>query len=139
MDTKKQIEDALRAIGKDRKWLADQSGYSYFSVRDCLAPEGKKLSKRMHANFMAAIQAQQSASEEPPQPNLPDRITLEVAPEKYELWDQAATDARLTTKQWAIHELNRAAREWQEEQRLRSLSLVAEEPATYHTDTTKKA
>jgi hypothetical protein len=136
------MPERLKNLGLTRQWLAQESGRKESSISSAFAPNAAphKRSDHLQRALSDAIKAEENRRQSPPKPDqLPDRISLEVPPEKYELWDQAATDARLTTKQWAIHELNRAAREWQEEQRLRSLSLVTEEPATYHTDTTKKA
>lgn len=126
MDTKKQIEAALIAAEKDRKWLADASGYSYYSVRDCLAPEGKKLSKRMFTAFMDAIARARAAEAASPTENLPDRITLLVDPEKHALWDAAAkaSDAP-TTSAWAVDHLNAAAEEWARSRELQLLPPYA--------------
>jgi len=55
MDTKERIDARLAALGKDRQLLADQTGYSYFSVRDSLAPAGKPLSKRMERAFSETL------------------------------------------------------------------------------------
>ena len=41
------IDARLRAIGRDREWLAKATGYTYFTIRDCLAPKGKGVSPRM--------------------------------------------------------------------------------------------
>lgn len=133
MDRKHLIDEKLAALGKDRKWLAEQTGYSYFSVRDCLAPDGKKLSKRMCTAFLAAIEREeQSAAEPPAPPLLPDRITLEVHPTTMERWNSAAASQGETTRQWAISELNRAAEAWHATH-TRSELKVAEDPAPYRT------
>jgi hypothetical protein len=49
------IDARLRAIGRDRKWLAAATGYTYFSLRDCLAPQGKGVSPRMAAAIEQAL------------------------------------------------------------------------------------
>lgn len=111
MNPKQQIEHELNRIDKDRKWLADASGYSYFSVRDCLAPEGKKLSARMFKAFMDAIQLFKSGGQPTqPEPTLPDRITICVPPEKMDRYIQAALPKDLKT--WTIQELDKAADAW---------------------------
>jgi hypothetical protein len=131
MDTKQTITHRLETLGLTRKWLGDTTGYSYYSVRDCLAPDGKKLSNRMAAAFLAAIEAEEQArATPPPPPILPDRITLEVPPEKMTRWDEAAKGTDYPhTKAWAIAELNRAAEAWHREQRHHAPLRPAEAPA----------
>jgi hypothetical protein len=127
VDTKKQIDDGLVRIGKDRRWLAEKSGYSYFSVRDCLAPEGKKLSNRMRERFLDEIRKEEtseSLSISAPAP--PDRITVEVDPERMGKYCEAAAYARQDLKSWAINELNRAADAWIAEKNRSNISVVAE-------------
>lgn len=131
MDTKKQVEAALLLANQDRKWLAEATGYSYFSVRDCLAPEGKKLSKRMFSAFMEAISKEignpnPAASE----PTLPDRITLFVDPEKRIVWEAAASaDNGKTTSVWAVEKINEAAEAWASTQGIKLLPQYAADAA----------
>jgi len=112
VDTKKQIEAALSEIGKDRNWLAEASGYSYFSVRDCLAPKGKNLSKRMFGKFMEVIARHKAEDSPTPEPYLPDRITLLCTPEQRDNYEKAAQKAELTSSAWAVSELDKAADVW---------------------------
>ncbi len=128
MDAKKQIDDALSEIGKDRKWLAEVSGYSYFSVRDCLAPDGKKLSTRMERAFREAIQSIKDTMGAPPP--LPDRITLEVHPYRMNAYLAASIAENQDVKSWAIDKLNDAAERWrmeQDAQKERQALRIAEE------------
>lgn len=129
MDIKQQIDEKLGTIGKDRKWLAEATGYSYFSVRDCLAPDGKKLSSRMHASFLAAIAREEQQQSQPLAQSLPDRITLEVPPSTMKRWEAAAKAENETTREWAITELNRAAEAWHAMQTIK----VAEDTTDYRT------
>lgn len=111
MDTKERIDARLAALGKDRQWLADQTGYSYFSVRDSLAPAGKPLSKRMERAFCETLEALEKVLREAPE--LPDRLTLEVTPAEYDAYSEAALSQHQTLKRWAIDELNKAAESYQ--------------------------
>ena len=124
-------------IGKDRRWLAEKSGYSYFSVRDCLAPEGKKLSKRMRDRFLEEIRKEElgdasSAATLVP----PDRITVEVDPERMGKYLEAANYAHQDFKSWAIHELNRAADEWFAEKNRAKINIVADDVKSPENKTT---
>lgn len=132
MDTKKQIDDELARIGKDRRWLAEKSGYSYFSVRDCLAPEGKKLSKRMRDRFLEEIRKEEAGDATPVVASTPpDRITVEVDPERMKRYCEAADYARQDLKSWTIHELNRAADAWLAEKNRANISIVADDVKPY--------
>jgi hypothetical protein len=107
MDTKEAIDSKLTALGKDRQWLATATGYSYFSVRDSLAPQGRPLSARMEKAFVEAIGREEQARAVVVE--LPERITLEVSSEEYDAFNRASLEKMQTVKEWALHELNRAA------------------------------
>lgn len=49
--TKKQIDQRLSQMGKDRYWLAAEAGYTYDTLRNCLAPNAKDLSFAMEAKI----------------------------------------------------------------------------------------
>ena len=49
--TKAEVDQKLAEIGQDRHWLAEQTGYSYDTVRNSLAPKAKELSFAMSAKF----------------------------------------------------------------------------------------
>lgn len=112
VDTKKQVEVALEGCGQNRRWLATATKYSYFSVRDCLAPDGKKLSKRMFQAFMAAIAKESALPKQLPQ-ELPDRISIEVEPEKRKLYVRVSQSEKYPdVSEWMIAELDKAAKKW---------------------------
>jgi hypothetical protein len=124
VDYKKNITERLALLGHDRKWLAQHSGYSYLSVRDCLAPAGKKLSTRMLTAFLAVIErkeAENAAAQALTSPTtdtgntadpLPDRITLEIDSQRHDQWAAAAASTGKPLKPWAIAELDKAAEVW---------------------------
>jgi hypothetical protein len=117
---KSAIDKRLRAIGKDRQWLAAATGYTYFTIRDCLAPNGKKLSARMLAAIESAIAAQTSA---PPASVI---VPIEAPVSSTHSWNRAAADAGIPTHQWAARVLDQAAAREQ-------TARVAEDPARYRT------
>ncbi len=61
--TSEEIDGKLKELGKDRRWLADVTGYAYESVRDCLAPEGKGLSPRMASAMVKAITTAEASAD----------------------------------------------------------------------------
>lgn len=65
------IDQRLAAIGKDRKWLAEQTKYSEAAVREALAPKSQKRSRRLFDSMDSVISAeeQRSSSTNPTYPN----------------------------------------------------------------------
>lgn len=50
------IDPRLGALGKDRRWLADQTPYTYDTIRNTLAPKATKRSARMLSVLARAIE-----------------------------------------------------------------------------------
>ncbi len=131
-----EIDDRLKNLGKDRFWLAKASGRKVSSINSALAENARQSKRSIHVQraLSAAIEAEELARETPvAPPPLPDRITIEVAPERRREWDATARDHRQTTEQWAIAELNRAAEEWRASRPVPGLR-AAEDPAAYPAD-----
>lgn len=69
------IDERLRRLGKDRRWLAEQTGYEWVSLRDCLAPGSKKgVSSRMAEKIGATLAEAEAQLPEGPG-NLLDQLT----------------------------------------------------------------
>lgn len=47
-EDKKKVKERMKEMGVNRRQLAEACGYSYFSIRDALAPNGKKCCQRLH-------------------------------------------------------------------------------------------
>ena len=56
------IDRRLAAIGKDRRWLASVTPYSWESIRQALGPNGRARSARMLAVLSRAIEDEEAKS-----------------------------------------------------------------------------
>jgi hypothetical protein len=124
-----EIDNRLKKLGKTREWLALETGRSAGAIRSALAPNaGKKhRSEHLQRALSDAIERAESKDETVSEtPNLPDRLTIEVSPERMNLYCEAAEMAHMGLKSWAIHELNRAAEEWAKQKT--PVLRVAEDP-----------
>jgi SOS-response transcriptional repressor LexA len=119
-----EIDSRLEALGKDRKWLAEKSGRSYDSIRTALAPSASpsKRSELLQKALSDAIEREESRSAE----HIPDQLALTATPDEFDAWCRAykASDAD-TLKEWAVEQLNRAAKAWHDHR----VKLVALESA----------
>jgi hypothetical protein len=52
---KQKVKERMKVMGVSRRWLAEECGYSYFSIRDALAPNGKKTCRRLHDAIERAL------------------------------------------------------------------------------------
>jgi hypothetical protein len=59
------IDARLRALGKDRRWLATATGYKLTTIRDCIAPQGKGVSRRMATAIQEALEAEEAKAPVP--------------------------------------------------------------------------
>ncbi|MEO5712597.1 MAG: hypothetical protein ABIT37_03840 [Luteolibacter sp.] len=125
------IDKRLKEIGKNRAWLAEVTGRSPDSIRVALAPNAPdyKRTKLLAKALSDAIEKEESAELKPAgELPLPDRLTIEVEPERMTRYCEAADFAHQNLKAWAIQELNKAADEWLALKNRQKLSSVAEEP-----------
>lgn len=61
---KNEVDKKLAQIGKDRHWLADQTGYAYTNLRNSLAPKAPDLSFAMSRKIEEAFEAYERAAPE---------------------------------------------------------------------------
>lgn len=104
-----EIDDRLKALGKNRLWLAEASGRSEGSIRAALAPNSvaKNRSELLQKALTDAIELEEAKQRKGPE--LPDRISLEVNSAEFEAYNEASLAEGLTLKAWAVEALNRAA------------------------------
>jgi hypothetical protein len=108
-----EIDSRLEALGKDRKWLAEVSGRKPDSIRVALAPNSdpKNRSSLLQKALTDAIEREDERQRQPsilpaPLPMLPDRITIQCAPEDRRRWQKASEG---NMDQWIVESLNQAA------------------------------
>ncbi|MGE9268023.1 MAG: S24 family peptidase [Verrucomicrobiales bacterium] len=76
---KTEVDRKLALLGKDRKWLARKTGYSYDSLRNLLAPKAKPLSFAMSQKIAKAFEDYESTEES-------GTITCHPTPEQLAAW-----------------------------------------------------
>jgi hypothetical protein len=117
------IDKRLIQLGKDRVWLAQASGYSEASVREALAPRSKKLSPRIHAAMSSAIEAAEAARTSGHAPDL-EKIVLQPTSQQMDTWNQAALDAGMIIREWAMQGLDRLAADHHQSETLAPLHAL---------------
>lgn len=117
-----EIDRRLESIGKDRKWLSEASGRKPDSIRVALAPNAPaaKRSELLQKALSDAITREEERRHLPivsaPSLHLPDRITIECAPEERRSWQQAASAKNKgDLDAWVLDSLNQAAKAWHKE------------------------
>jgi predicted DNA binding CopG/RHH family protein len=132
-----EIDERLKILGKTRVWLAETTKRSAGSIRSALAKNAQKKhrSDLLQKALSDAIEAEERALLNPIAQTTaapPDRITVEVDPERMSRYLEAAKEAEQDIKSWTIHELNRAADAWlAEKNRRANISIVADDVKTY--------
>lgn len=106
-----EIDSRIGALGKDRAWLAAVTPYSADYLRTVLAPNSTRRTERVQRVVSDAIEREeerqrQSAILPAPSPMLPDRITIQCAPEDRRRWQKASEG---NMDQWIVESLNQAA------------------------------
>ena len=104
-----KMDETLKAINRDREWLAEQSDYASTYIRDVLAPNSRRRNKRIQKTLSDII----AREREQTMPPLPERISLEPSRDELKAWTRAfkaSNDA--TLYDWMIRELNAAAQQW---------------------------
>lgn len=114
-----EIDDRLGAIGKNRKWLVEQTGRSDGAIRSALAPGSlpKYKTSLLQKALTDAIEKEEARQREalsiplntPAPIVLPDRVTIECQPEERRKWDKAAKTQQQDMDGWIVSSLNRCA------------------------------
>jgi hypothetical protein len=122
------IEKRLKGIGKDRKWLADNSGRSYDSIRTALAKRAAPKSRSALLQKALTDAIEREESEQAKKPELTKSISLEPSIEEYRLWSEAFKSSPYSTiEEWAVAALNGSSGALH----VLPKSMVAEDPASH--------
>jgi hypothetical protein len=101
------IEKRLKGIGKDRKWLAENSGRSYDSIRTALAKKAAPKSRSTLLQKALTDAIEREESEQAKKPELTKSISLEPSIEEYRLWSEAFKSSPYSTiEEWAVAALS---------------------------------
>jgi predicted HicB family RNase H-like nuclease len=112
-----EIDERLKSLGKDRAWLAAETGRKPDSIRVALAPNAdqKNRSTLLQKALSDAIEreeARQTKIITAPSLHLPDRITIECEPGERRAWADAAAKQGSPLDPWIINTLNKEAAKW---------------------------
>jgi hypothetical protein len=122
------IEKRLKGIGKDRKWLAENSGRSYDSIRTALAKNAAPKSRSTLLQKALTDAIEREESEQAKKPELTKAIALEPSIEEYRFWSEAFKSSPYSTiEEWAVAALNGSSGALH----VLPTSMVAEEPPEY--------
>lgn len=101
------ISKRLEGIGKDRKWLAENSGRSYDSIRTALAKKAAPKSRSTLLQKALSDAIEREEMEQAKKPELTKSIALEPSIEEYRLWSDAFKKSPYATiEEWAVAALN---------------------------------
>ena len=101
------ISKRLEGIGKDRKWLAENSGRSYDSIRTALAKKAAPKSRSTLLQKALSDAIEREEMEQAKKPELTKSIALEPSIEEYRIWSEAfKMSPYATIEEWAVAALN---------------------------------
>lgn len=103
-----EVDRRLAALGKDRQWLAEKTGYSYASIREALAPNSKKRSWRIQREITDALEGEEQV-QGLAAPTAAQNLVLEVDVPTFERWSRAALKHGEIITDYAIRAIEEAA------------------------------
>lgn len=130
------IERRLKELGKDRVWLASESGRKPNSIRVALAPNAdeKNRSPLLQRALSEAIEAEEGRRQSAVEVLRSQNLVLEVDQDQFDAWNAAALASGELMRVWAVKGLDRLA----SEENVIPLLLAAEEPAKFGEKKPKK-
>lgn len=128
-----EMDARLEGIQKNRAWLVHTTGRSTDSIRAALAPNAKSKSRSELLQKALSDAIEREEATKYTQIRLPDQLALQPTSREFDAWCKAykASDCS-TLKDWAVSELNKAAKAWMalQTQPIKPLpSLAAEKQA----------
>lgn len=104
--TKEDVKNWLKAIGKDRCWLAGQCGTEKGTVNNWLSPSGPFPANAILKIHSLMSQYQTIRQALPIQPN---RLVLEITEERMRRYETAASGKGVPLRQWLMDVADEAA------------------------------
>lgn len=104
---KADIKQWLKAIGKNRDWLAQQCGITIPTINSIMY--GKRPIPKQSGRLIERLMAQYPAADSIPAtpPNAADNaITLTVDDATFDAWNKAATAEGKLLRQWCVDVIN---------------------------------
>ena len=104
-----EIDERLGKIGKDRVWLALQSGRKFNSIKSALAPNADEtkrsaLLQRVLSDVIEAEESRAKTGQEPP----PAYLTVQTTVSEYRAWEDAAYSKEKKLTDWALDAIREA-------------------------------
>lgn len=106
-----KINERLENIGKDRNWLAAQTGRSPASIRTSLAPNSaeKNRSKHLQRSLSEAIEREEQRQSEAITDLRAQNLVISASNEQFRAWNAASLAASKLIEDWARDGLDRMA------------------------------
>lgn len=105
-----EIDQILKKLGKNRKWLAEVTGRSDHSIRSALAPNAAPKSRSALMQKALSDAIEREATERKKHRPLVEDVTLHPTIEEFKVWSEAFKSSPYSTlKEWAIATLNGAS------------------------------
>ena len=123
--TKEEIEIALTKIGKDRQWLAAETGYTYQTLTNRLAPNANELSFAMEAKIKQALEPYISNGKKQIDPV--NDLIMRPTYDQLKRWNKVALAEGKILEDWAFDELEEAANEYFSESPSPALKIAEDE------------
>jgi phage repressor protein C with HTH and peptisase S24 domain len=123
--TKDEVEKKLAELGKDRHWLANETGYSYDSLKNLLAPKARELSFAMTEKIKQAFNSLEKTIDTIDPVN---DLIMRPTYEQFLRWNKIALSEGKLIEDWAFDELEEAAAEYFAEQQINITTMPQAKP-----------
>ncbi len=102
------MDERLKAISKDRNWLAEVSGKKPDTIRGALAPNAPlfKRSESLQKALSEAIEREETSQAVPAVVFESHQLVLRPSDEDYNRWNDAANLANKRVTDWVVDTLN---------------------------------
>lgn len=106
--TKDDIKHWLKAIGKNRQWIADQCGVTLGGINTWLSTSRPipRQTGRLIARLMVRYPSEKSAAAPKPYPVEDNAIVLTVDDATFDAWNRAATAEGKLLREWCTDVIN---------------------------------
>ena len=106
------IQVRMLQLGVDREWLAKECDYTPGSLARILAPKGDPKAKTQKAlrRIWEALDREEERQKKPTISEEKCAIIVRPNTEEFTLWNKASMKQHLTIEEWALEQLNLAAK-----------------------------
>mgnify|MGYP006975180981 CR=1 FL=1 len=102
-----EIDPFLKKLGKDRKWLADATHYTYRTITIILSPKGEKnRTDQSMARISEALRMEEARQSMPVEIKPVQTLVLQPSLYEFEQWNKQALREKKLVTDWAVDALN---------------------------------